>query len=136
MTTTLYFAPISTPARSCLLLARYLKLDITVKTIDLAAGEQHSEEFLKLNPLHKLPVLVDGDYVLAESRAIMAYLINSRKPGHSLYPSDPKKRGIVDQRLYYDATNVFPKLSDILVSSAKRKLIACSHSSLAATNHL
>jgi len=114
---TLYFAPASPPARTCLLVARYLGLDINVKFVDLGAGEQHTDEFAKLNPLHKVPVLVDGDLVLTESRAIVAYLINSRKPGHALYPSDPKKRALIDSRLYYDATNVFPRLSAVVVSN-------------------
>lgn len=113
---TLYFATGSPPARACLLLARYLKLDIEVKHVNLGGGEQHSDEFKKLNPLSKVPVLVDGEFVLGESRAIMAYLVNSRKPGNDLYPSDPKKRALVDQRLYYDATNVFIKLADLVVS--------------------
>jgi glutathione S-transferase len=113
---TLYFAPGSPPARACLLLARYMKLDIEVKHVKLETGEQHSEEFKKLNPNSKVPVLVDGDFVLYESRAILAYLVNSRKVGSDLYPSDPKLRAIIDQRLYYDATNVFAKLADLVVS--------------------
>jgi glutathione S-transferase len=112
----LYFATGSPPARACLLLARYLKLDIEVKHVNLGGGEQHGEEFKKLNPLSKVPVLIDGDFVLGESRAIMAYLVSSRKPGSDLYPSDPKARALIDQRLYYDATNVFVKLADLVVS--------------------
>jgi glutathione S-transferase len=90
MPLTLYFSTPSGPARSVLLLARYLKLDIEVKHINLGAGEQHDPEFLKINPLHKVPVLVDGDYILSESRAILDYLVNSRQPGSDLYPSDAK----------------------------------------------
>lgn len=113
---TLCFATGSPPARACLLLSRYLKLDIEVKNIDLAGGEQHSEEFKKLNPLKNVPVLIDGDFVLAESRAILAYLVNLRQPGNDLYPTDPKKRAVIDQRLYYDATLVFAKLAAIVVN--------------------
>lgn len=112
----LYFASGSPPARGVLLLARYLKLDIEVKTVNLAGGEQHSEAYSKINPLRKVPVLVDGDFILSESRAILAYLVNSRKPGSDLYPSDPKARALVDQRLYYDATVVFERLAGIVVS--------------------
>jgi glutathione S-transferase len=111
----LYFAPGSPPARACLLLARYLELDIEVKNVNLVAGEQHGEEFAKLNPQKKVPVLVDGDFVVSESRAILAYLVNSRKPGSSLYPVDPKQRAVIDQQLYYDATVVFPGLASIVV---------------------
>lgn len=113
---TLFFAKASPPARACLLLARYLELDILVKHVNLRDGEQHSADFLKLNPLNKIPVLVDGDFVLSESRAILAYLVNSKKPGSDLYPSDPKIRALIDQRLYFDATAFANKLQDLVVS--------------------
>lgn len=116
MPITLYFTEGSPPARACLLLLRQLKLEVDIKTVDLFNKEQHSEEFSKLNPAKKVPVLVDGDFVLAESRAILAYLVNSKKAGSDLYPSDPKARALVDQRLYYDATNVFEKLATLVVS--------------------
>lgn len=113
---TLYFTSGSPPARATLLVARYLKLDIELKIVNLFTGEQRSEEFTKLNPLQKVPVLIDGDFVLSESRAIMAYMVNSRRPGHDLYPKDPKSRALIDQRLYYDATAVFPSLAALVVS--------------------
>jgi glutathione S-transferase len=99
-----------------LLLLRTLNVDVDVKTVDLIGGEQHSEEFKKVNPVGKVPVLVDGDFILDESRAILAYLVNSRKPGDTLYPNDAKKRAVIDQRMYYDATVVFPALLFLVAS--------------------
>lgn len=78
-----------------------------MKIVDFPGREHFSEEFLKLNPLHTIPVLVDGDLILTESRAIACYFCNL-KPGSSLYPTDPKARALVDLRLYYDATAVYP----------------------------
>lgn len=74
-----------------------------------------SAEFLKLNPEHTIPTLVDGDYVLWESRAIAAYLVNSKAPGHSLYPTDPKVRGRIDQKLYFDLGTLQKRGRDIAV---------------------
>ena len=108
---TLYYTPGSPPARAAYLLAKYLDLDFELKNVNLIGGEHKGEEYTKLNPLQKIPVLTDGDFVVTESRAIMAYLVNSRKPGSSLYPTDPKERAMVDERLYYDATVVFKALA-------------------------
>lgn len=110
-----YHAIGSPPSRGCLMLIRKLALNAEVKLVNLAAGEQNDPEFLKLNPMHQVPVLVDGDFVLSESRAILAYLVNSRQPGSSLYPTDPQARAVVDQRLYYDATVVFESNAQIIV---------------------
>jgi glutathione S-transferase len=63
----------------------------------------------------RIPVLMDGDFVVTESRAILAYLVNSRKPGDALYPTDPKKRALIDSRLYYDGTVFFPNLLAVIV---------------------
>lgn len=115
----LYHALGSPASRACLMLIRKLGLNAEVKLLNLAAGEQNDPEFLKLNPLHKVPVLVDGDFVLTESRAILAYLLNKFNSGSDLYPSDPKARGLVDQRLYYDATVVFESCVQIIVSNAR-----------------
>lgn len=121
MTLILYFAAGSPPSRACLLLLRILKLEVEVKNVNLAAGEQNKPEFLKLNPLHQVPVLVDGDFVLTEGRAILCYLVNKYSPGNSLYPNDPQQRARIDQRLYYDATVVFDAVAQIIVSMRVNK---------------
>lgn len=112
----LYYSAASPPARACLLIARYLKLEVELKEVNILAGEQKGEAFKKVNPAGKIPVLIDGDFVLTESKAIMAYLVSTRSPGSDLYPTDPKARAMVDQRLYYDATKVFPSIALLVVS--------------------
>lgn len=46
----------------------------TLKYVDLMAGEQKAPELLALNPMGKLPVLVDGETVVTEAAAIGLYL--------------------------------------------------------------
>ncbi|HJY39908.1 MAG TPA: glutathione S-transferase N-terminal domain-containing protein, partial [Steroidobacteraceae bacterium] len=51
-----------------------LGVDFEAISVNLFAGEAQRPEFLQLNPAAKIPVLVDGDFVLTESAAIVLYL--------------------------------------------------------------
>jgi glutathione S-transferase len=53
--------------------------------IDLDKGEQKAPEFLRVNPHGKVPVLVDGDFALPESDAILWY-IGEKYPEAKLLP--------------------------------------------------
>uniref|UniRef100_A0A1Q3FP86 glutathione transferase n=1 Tax=Culex tarsalis TaxID=7177 RepID=A0A1Q3FP86_CULTA len=105
----LYHFPMSPPSRSALLVARNLGLDVEVKILNLFAGEHMTEDFLKINPQHTVPTLVDDDYVLWESKAIATYLVEQHKPDSPLYPSDPRKRGLVNRMLYFDSSVLFAR---------------------------
>ena len=59
-------------------------------------------EFLKINPVGKIPALVDGSFTLFESGAISRYLCDKHKS--SLYPKDIQKRALVDQ--WIDFSNI------------------------------
>ena len=72
----LYVIRGSPPCRACVMLARILNLDIELKYVRVQKKEHLSESFKKLNPLSVVPVLVDGDFVLSESRAILGGKIN------------------------------------------------------------
>lgn len=51
-----------------------LSLSYETRPIQSRSGETLSPEFTVLNPRQKIPVLQDGDFVIAESAAIVAYL--------------------------------------------------------------
>jgi len=56
--------------------------------VDLAANQQNSAEFLRVNPKARVPTLTDGDWVLTEAPAILRY-IAARHPAAGLWPWDP-----------------------------------------------
>lgn len=50
-----------------------------------------NDEFERLSPLRRIPVLIDGDFSVSDSTVICDYL-DDAYPGHPLYPRDPKQR--------------------------------------------
>ncbi|MEY2932449.1 MAG: hypothetical protein RL033_3198 [Pseudomonadota bacterium] len=56
------------------LLLSLLSLPFQTIDVDLAGGEQRSPRFLALNSMGQVPVLEDGDVVVADSNAILVYL--------------------------------------------------------------
>jgi len=50
-----------------------------------------NDEFRRLSPLCRIPVLIDGDFCTNDSSVICAYL-DEAYPGPSLLPADPKDR--------------------------------------------
>ena len=81
------------PTRSLRALWALQELDAEFEfvRVNILAGENLHPDFLRLNPAGKLPVLVDGDFVLTESAAIVMYL--AEKYGDKgLMPADLKER--------------------------------------------
>jgi len=105
----LYMNPTSPNVRRVRLTAAVLGLQLEEKNLDLAKGEQKRPEFLAFNPNGAVPTLVDGDFVLTESRAIMQYLA-SRKPESGLLPHDERARADVTRWQFWDSSHFSPQL--------------------------
>ena len=88
------------------------------KMLSFSAGDTRKPEFLALNPRHRVPVIVDGDFVLYESNAIVEYL-DEAYPGRGapLFPGDVQTRALV-RRLILEADNYFDKAIDAIVDEA------------------
>jgi GST-like protein len=74
--------------------------------VDTRKGEQHSAEFLKINPNGKVPAIVDGDAVVFDSNAILLYL--AEKTGKFLPAKGDKLRGELLSWLMFVASGVGP----------------------------
>ncbi|XP_078493075.1 glutathione S-transferase 1-like [Ciona intestinalis] len=98
----LYSLEASPPTRCVRMVLEHLGLEYQIHEVNYAAGELQSIEFFALNARRRVPVLKDGEYTIAESRAISCYLCNKYGGGRvsDVYPSDPDLRGSVDQQLY------------------------------------
>lgn len=70
----LYRHPLSGHSHRVELLLSVLRLPYALIDVDLAKGAHKAPEFLAKNPFGQVPVIEDGDLVLADSNAILVYL--------------------------------------------------------------
>lgn len=79
--------------------------------LDMQAGEHLQPEYLKINPMGKVPAIVDGDFQLWESGAILLYLADK----YGKTPLSPEERGIFSQWVLFGnatlATGIFVEAS-------------------------
>jgi len=85
----LYRHPLSGHSHRAQLLLSLLGLDATLVDVDLAAGEHKQAEFLAKNRFGQVPVLEDGDVVIADSNAILVYLAGQYDASTTWLPGDP-----------------------------------------------
>lgn len=112
----LYYKPGSPPCRAVLMTAKAVGVELNLKRVELMAGEHLTPEYLKLNPQHTIPTLVDGEFSLWESRAIQIYLAEKYGKNDTLYPRCPKKRALVNQRLFFDMGTLYQRFGDYYYS--------------------
>lgn len=89
-TVKLYYFPPSTHSRKVQAIALHLNLPIEYQLINLQQGDQRTPEFLAINPTGRIPTLVDGDFSLWESTAIMQYLAS--QVSTDLWPENAELR--------------------------------------------
>jgi glutathione S-transferase len=109
----LYINPMSPNVRRVRLTAAVLGLQFEEKKLDFAKGEHKNPEYLALNPNGAVPTLVDGDFVLTESRAIMQYLA-SKKPEKGLLPRDERARADVTRWQFWDSSHFSPQIGTVV----------------------
>jgi glutathione S-transferase len=84
----LYRHPISGHCHRVELMLSLLGLPFEAIEVDLLSAENKAAPFLAMNPLGQVPVLCDGELTLADSNAILVYLVSRYAPGEWL-PLDP-----------------------------------------------
>jgi glutathione S-transferase len=79
-------------------------------------GDQMQPEYLQLNPFHHVPVIVDGDFRVIESLAILDYL-EAKYPTPALLPTDIKALGTVRMVQMVSTNELLPKAISLIFES-------------------
>jgi len=84
------------------------------------AGQQYGRldepAYLALNPNGKIPTLVDGNFTLWESNAILRYLAMEYGPSSLLYPTDPKVRALIERWLDWSIGTLAPAERPVFIT--------------------
>ena len=85
----LYGSSLSPFVRKVIAFAAENSVELEMRPVGV--GDQNPD-FLAASPFRKMPALVDGDFSLADSSAIVHYL-EAKYPEPALIPTDPQLRG-------------------------------------------
>jgi glutathione S-transferase len=107
----LYYAPIACS------LVPYVSLTeagatFDVRPVNLRKGQQNTPEYLRLNPKHKVPVLVVDGRTLTENVAIQTWIARTF-PAAKLLPSDPWQELQAVSLMSWCASGIHPFLARI-----------------------
>lgn len=105
-----YFNPQSRAATTVWMLAE-LDAPHEAVLVDFATGANNSPEFRAINPMGKVPALVDGEVVVTETAAICAYLADKFADRGLAPPIDSADRAPYYRYLFFPGTTLEPLLS-------------------------
>ena len=73
-------------------------------------GRTTDSDYLAMNPNGRIPTLVDGDFVLWESNAIMRYIVLTHPDTSpaALYPTEPRTRARIERWLDWTLSTLQP----------------------------
>src|SRR3954469_7353009 len=100
-----YFNLAPNPTKVALCLEE-MALPYEIVPVDTRKGDQHSPEFLAINPNAKVPAIVDGDATVFDSSAILIYL--GEKTGNFLPAKTDKARRDLLSWIFFVSSGVGP----------------------------
>jgi glutathione S-transferase len=90
--------------------------------VDYFKAEQKDPAYLAVNPNASVPALVDGDFVLWESNAILQYAADKFGRDQA-YPRDLQRRADINRWLLWESSSWFPSAYVFLVENCVKPLL-------------
>jgi glutathione S-transferase len=120
---TLYTTPLSANGRKPLAVCRHLGIEADIKRVDVYKGQGRTPEYLSINPWGKIPTLVDGDFTLWESNAILQYL-SEAYGDYRLSSEDPRRRADIFRWLFWESSHWQPAFIAVLAPFVAQRLLS------------
>ena len=122
MTMKIHADPITVNCRKVLAGLDLIGAPYELVHVDYFKGEQKAQPYISLNPNASVPAMVDGDFVLWESNAILQYAAD--KVGNdAAYPRDLKTRADINRWLLWESSSWFPSCYVFLVENCVKPLL-------------
>ncbi len=118
----LYYDPCTVNCRKVLAGLDLMGVPYETAKVDYFTGEHKGPAYTAINPNQSLPALVDGDFVLWESNAILQYAAD--KSGNvGLYPKDIAVRADIHRWHLWEANQWFPSCYVYLVENVVKPIL-------------
>ncbi len=119
MTMKLHGFPMSPNTQRARFALEELDIAYELEVVDLMAGAQKAPEYLAINPAGRVPCLVDGDFSLFESNAILGYLA-AQKPERKLDGgADARARAEVTKWMFFGCAHLGPAVQQIFAHTMR-----------------
>lgn len=121
----LYYDPITVNCRKVLAGFDLVGMPYDTEKVDYFAGGHKSPDYTALNPNQSLPALVDGDFVLWESNAMLQYAAD-KAGAEACYPKDTRTRADINRWHLWEASQWFPTCYAYLVENVVKPILKAS----------
>jgi len=118
----IYADPITVNCRKVLAGLDLIGAPFELNHVDYFKAEQKEQAYLAINPNAALPAMVDGDFVLWESNAILQYAAD-KVGNEAAYPRDLKTRADINRWLLWESSSWFPSCYVFLVENCVKPLL-------------
>lgn len=101
-----------------------------LRVLDMRRGENRLPEFLKINPMGKVPTLVHDGVIVTEAAAICTYLADAFPQAGLSVPIGDRRRGPYLKWLFFGPGALEPALLDVMLKREPGPVPALGYGSL------